>query len=165
MTRDEQVVLIKRSVAEWNEWRAKNIPIRANLQGANLQGANLRGADLQGAYLQCANLGDAYLRGANLQCADLQGANLHGANLHGANLRDANLRGSIKIEAMTGRVYRSDDYLFMGFVTSAGLMIKAGCRLLSPDDYRKHVAKEYPATPKATETLRIIQYIEDCAKE
>ena len=65
----------------------------------------------------------------------------------------------------TGRVYRSDDYLFMGFVTSAGLMIKAGCRLLSPDDYRKHVAKEYPATPKATETLRIIQYIEDCAKE
>ena len=97
----------------------------------------------------------AYLQSADLRCADLRGA----------YLQSADLQSDIKIEVMTGRVYRSDDYLFMGFATNAGLMIKAGCRVLSPDEYREHVAKEYPATPKAKETLRIIQYIEDCAKE
>ena len=110
MTRDEQVVLIKRSVAEWNQWRLNNATIRANLQGADLQGAT-------------------------------------------------------KIEHLTARVYRSDDCLFIGFTTDVGLMIKAGRHLFSPSDYRQHIEDEYPRTDKARETLRIIQYIEDCAKE
>lgn len=95
--------------------------------------------------------------------ADLRDAYLHGALLRGADLRDAYLRWAIKIIRLICRIDRSDDYLFLGFSTKSGLMIKAGCRLLSPDDYRAHIAKQYPGTPKATETLRIIKYIEECA--
>ncbi len=190
MTSDEQVVLIKRSAAEWNKWRLKNMDIRANLSGADLSGADLSGADLSGADLSEADLSGADLRGANLRGAYLSGADLSGADLSGADLREANLSGAdlsgadlrgaylsgadlseadlgkrIKIENIICRVYRSDDYAFFAFKTSAGIIIKAGCRLLGPDEYRAHVATEYPDTPKARETLRIIQYIEDCAKE
>ena len=139
-TRLEQLALIKQSVQEWNLWLART-PHRANLRGADLQGADLQGA--------------------NLQDANLQDANLRGANLQDANLLGANLQGDVKIILLSCRIYRNDNYVFMGFSTNAGLMIKAGCRLLSPDDYRAHIAKEYPDTPKASETLRIIKYIEE----
>lgn len=94
-----------------------------------------------------------------------RGANLIGAYLSGAYLRDANLRDAVKVEGLICRMYRSDDHLFLAFTTNKGIMIKAGCRLLSPADYRIHVANTYPDTKKAVETLRIIQYIEDCEKE
>lgn len=138
-TSDEQIGLIKTSVRRWNVWRDG----REREDGALLSGANLHGADLRDA--------------------NLSGADLHGALLRGANLRDADLHGAIKIIRLICRIDRSDDYLFLGFSTQSGLMIKAGCHLLSPDDYRAHIAKQYPGTPKATETLRIIKYIEECA--
>lgn len=41
-----------------------------------------------------------------------------------------------------------------------GDIIKAGCRFMSVDEYRAHVAKEYPGTTKAAETLAILDFIE-----
>ena len=189
-TRQEQIALIKKSIAEWNKWRGgrtdranlddanlAGLILRganlagaylagtnlegANLRGANLRGANLRGANLDSAILEGANLRSAYLNGASLAGANLEGAILRGANLDSAILRGANLEGT-KIRRLEGRVYRSDDCLFMGFSTNSVLIIMAGRRLLSSDQYRAHVAKEYPDTPKAAETLRIIKYLEDC---
>ena len=128
-TKEEQIALIKRSIAEWNLWR---------------MGRTDR---------------------ADLRSADLRSADLSRADLSFADLSSADLSGAIKIERLLCRVYRSDEYLFMGFATNAGLMIKAGCQLLSPDEGRAYIAKQYPDTPKAAETLRIIKYIEDCAQE
>ena len=105
------------------------------------------------------------LSDADLRDADLSDADLRDADLRDANLRGANLSGAVKVEGLICRMYRSDDHLFLAFTTNRGVMIKAGCRLLSPADYRIHAANTYPDTKKAVETLRIIQYIEDCAKE
>ncbi|MGE5500604.1 MAG: pentapeptide repeat-containing protein [Ignavibacteriales bacterium] len=137
----------------------------ANLSGAYLSGANLRGAYLRGAYLSDANLSDAYLSGANLRVANLSGANLRGANLRDAYLSDANLSGA-KIKRAFASLPRSDGYNFLGVETEAGeLMISAGCRWLSPEQYRAHIASEYPDTDKAKETLRIIEFIEGRADD
>ena len=115
---------------------------------------------LGAAVRKSANLEDAYLKGANLTDANLAGAILTRASLAGASLRH-----DVKIIRLIGRAQRSDDYTFMGFQTNAGLRIKAGCRLMSPDEYRAHIAKEYPGTPKAAETLAIIQHLENRAAE
>ena len=170
-TREEQINLIRRSTADWNAWRA------GRTDRANLVDADLRDADLQDADLRDANLADANLAYTNLAFANLMRANLADANLEGANLAYANLEGAklanakladaklgehIKIVHLVCRAIRSDDYTFFGFVTNAGLRIKAGCRLMTPDEYREHVADEYPDTPKAMETLSIIKYLEDC---
>ena len=144
MTREEQVNLLKRSVQEWNNYWYSCDDNYANLIDANLMGANLSGANLRSANLRSADLSDAYLIDANLS---------------GANLSD-----HVKIISLIARACRSDDYMFLAFKTSDGLIIKAGCRLLSPTEYRAHVEKEYPDTPKAKETLRIIKYLEDCAE-
>ena len=143
----------------------------ANLEGANLRGANLRGANLGGADLGGANLGGANLRGANLEGADLEGANLRGANLRGANLEGADLRGAdlrgVKLSpthtavGLIARVTRIiHPYEFFAWSTDKGDIIKAGCRFMSVDEFRAHVAKEYPGTPKAEETLAILDFIE-----
>jgi hypothetical protein len=42
MANDEHVALLKRSVAAWNAWRAKNVNIRPDLGGAGLSEADLR---------------------------------------------------------------------------------------------------------------------------
>ena len=138
-TRDEQIALIRRSVCDWNDWRTMRSDI--------------------------ADLIRADLRGAKLIRADLRGADLRGARLRWISLGEFNLRRDVKIRSLIARVSRSDNHLFVGLLTDAGLIIMAGCRLMSPDEYRGHVAKEYPDTPKAVETLRVIQYIEDCAKK
>ena len=125
--------------------------------GAYLSGADLRDADLHGANLRGADLYGAYLHGA-----DLHGADLHGTNLHGANLRDATLHGA-KIVRVIARATRGDGYEFIAFETDNGLIIRAGCRTMSPSEYRDHVAREYPNTDKAEETLAILDYIESRA--
>ena len=151
----------------------------AYLRGADLRDSDLRGAYLSGADLSDANLSDAYLRGANLSDAYLSGADLSGANLGGANLRGADLRGAYlrganlgdaylsgadlsgaKIIRVIARVGRLDGYEFIAFDTDKGVIIRAGCRTMSPDEYRAHVAREYPHEPKAEETLAILDYIE-----
>jgi len=139
----------------------------ANLAGADLDGANLDGANLAGANLGGANLARAYLAGANLDGADLAGANLAGANLAGANLAGADLDGAYLAGANLGslfiaaRAFRSDSYeFFLWSSVMGGEVIRAGCRTFSPAEFRAHVATSYPNTPKATETLAILDYLE-----
>ena len=148
---------------------------RADLRGADLSLANLTGADLSGADLRGADLRGAYLTGADMRVANLIGANLTEADLHGvdltqASLRGAHLRGADFSEAkihndtlasLITRAGRSDGYEFIAFRLADGsVKIMAGCRWLTPDEYRAHVATEYPDTAKARETLDIIDFIE-----
>jgi len=134
----------------------------ADLSHANLSGANLSHAYLRGAYLIGANLSHANLSGADLNGADLSHAYLIGANLSHANLSGADLNGE-KIKRQLASVQRvSDGYTFMLFEMEQGPpMIVAGCWFLTSADYAAHVAREYPDTPKARETLRILDYFDD----
>jgi len=122
----------------------------ANLSRANLSGANLSGADLSRADLSDANLSGAYLSGANLSGADLSDANLSRADLSGA-----------KIIRKVAQIRRDDGYEFLAFALDDGrLFVRAGCRSMTVADFRAHVAKEYPDTPKAIETLAILDFID-----
>jgi hypothetical protein len=139
---------------------------KAYLTGANLSWVNLAGANLAGANLDGANLIGAYLAGANLAGANLAGANLTGANLAGAYLVGAylvgaNVRGE-KVTRVIARLNREiDPYSFVAFaLQSGGVKVLAGCRWFTVAEYRAHVAANYPDTDKATETARILDYIE-----
>ena len=137
----------------------------ANLAGANLAGANLDGANLARANLARAYLAGAYLAGAHLAGAYLAGANLARANLGGANLDGANLAGAkldgAKVIRKVAQIRRDDGYEFIAFALDDGrLFVRAGCRSMTTADFRAHVAKEYPDTPKAIETLAILDFID-----
>jgi len=67
MADEEQLRILRRGVAAWNEWRVKN----PNVLRPDLSDANLTGADLTGAHLGDANLGGADLSWAYLIVADL----------------------------------------------------------------------------------------------
>ena len=93
MPNDEQVAMLGRGAAVWNEWRTAldETPdlSRAGLRGLDLSGfdlsrADLRGADLRGTKFCDADLSGAHLEGANFFKAVLDGANLAGAFLTGA---------------------------------------------------------------------------------
>ena len=119
---------------------------------------------IRGANLGGANLARAYLGGAYLARANLDGANLDGANLGGANLRGANLGGSEEapeniITALAGRAWRSDGYEFIAFRTADGLIIRAGCRTFTPEEFEAHIVASYEGTPKAAETRRILAFL------
>ena len=141
----------------------------ANLAGANLAGANLTRTNLVGANLAGANLTWAYLAWANLTGADLTGANLAGADLDGASLARADLDGASLARAkirdhtigkLIARAGRMDGYEFLIFATDLGNIIRAGCRTFTMDEFRAHVAAEYPGTDKARETLDILAFFE-----
>jgi uncharacterized protein YjbI with pentapeptide repeats len=93
MPNDEQVEMLGRGAAVWNEWRAKHDETpdlsRAGLRGLDLSGFDLSGADLRGADL----------RGTNLSQANLSRAHLDGANFFKAVLDDAVLVGAFLYEA------------------------------------------------------------------
>ena len=143
---------------------------RANLAGADLAGANLAGAYLAGAYLAGANLAGADLARANLARAKLAGADLARANLAGANLDGAYLDGAYlagadldgaKIIRKVAQIRRDDGYEFIAFALDDGrLFVCAGCRSMTVEAFRAHVAKEYPETDKAIETLAILDFID-----
>jgi hypothetical protein len=135
--------------------------------GADLRGADLSGADLISAKLSGADLSDACLIGANLTSADLSGANLTSADLSGARLNGAALSGADlngrKVVRLVARLWRIEDpYEFFGFAIEGSdePLIRAGCRTMMLGEYRQHVAKEYPGTTSAAETLAILDYIE-----
>jgi hypothetical protein len=138
----------------------------ANLSGANLRDANLSGANLRDANLRDADLSGAYLRGADLRDADLSGAYLRGADLRGANLSDANLSGAKVVRLLASAHRLSNPYQFFAWERECGgVWITAGCRAMTPADYRTHVSEEYPGTDKAEETLAILDFLELRAKQ
>lgn len=118
----------------------------ALVSGANLRGVNLRGVNLSGANLY----------GANLYGADLRGADLYGANLRGALIRNE------PIEHLITQVNRQiDPYAFLAFrMQDQSVKVLAGCRWFTVSEFKDHVASEYPDTPKAAETLDILDFIE-----
>jgi uncharacterized protein YjbI with pentapeptide repeats len=136
----------------------------ADLSGSDLSGSSLRGASLSGSDLSGSNLSGASLRGASLSGSDLSRSNLSRADLSRADLSGASLSGAsllgAKIISVIARTTRMDGHEFIGFLTDKGIIIRAGCRTMSPAEYRAHVAKEYPREDKAAETLAIIDYIE-----
>ena len=135
------------------------------LERANLSGANLWRADLWYANLSGANLRGANLSGADLWYANLSGANLSGANLSGAGLGRANFGGAEygddTLSCRIAAAERMDGYTFHLFRLKDGThKVMAGCRWMTVDEYRAHVAAEYPDTDKARETLGILDYFE-----
>ena len=140
------------TTTERTDLRGANLE-RADLRSANLVGANLRGADLVGADLEGADLRGANLVGANLRGADLEGAYLRGADLVGAYFS----RGLAIVQGST----RSDGYFFSLRVCCLGEhVVVAGCRSFTIEQYRRHVADNYPSKPKAAETLAILDFLE-----
>ena len=102
----------------------------------------------------------AVLRGADLSGADLSGAVLRGADLSGAYLSGTKEKPEHVVSALKGRAYRSDGYEFLIFATETGECVRAGCRTFTLAEFRAHVADQYPNTPKAEETLRILDFLE-----
>ncbi len=94
MANQEQVEILKQGVHVWNQWRAENPGVQADLFGAELSGVDLRQAHLSGADLRQANLWKAELWQADLSEADLSGASLMGASLSRAQLGGAHLMGA-----------------------------------------------------------------------
>ena len=116
-------------------------------------------ADLSRAYLSRADLSEANLSRANLSIANLSGVNLSRAYLGGANLS-----GADKIDHLLAIAQRLDGYMFHAWrLTDGRVMIVAGCRYFTPQQFRAHIAENYPDTPKAVETLSIIEHIERMA--
>ena len=94
MARPDELQLLKRGVAAWNERRIGTRDLRADLSGANLSGMDLSGALLQNTDLSHANLRQALLFGTELSESDLTSADLSDAKLKDANLRAAILPGA-----------------------------------------------------------------------
>jgi hypothetical protein len=133
---------------------------RASLDRASLVGASLVGARLVGARLVGASLVGASLVGASLDRASLDRASLVGASLDRASLVGASLVGKT-VAALCGRATRNDGCeFFMWLFDDGSHIIKAGCRTFTIDQFSAHVAASYPDTPKATETLAIIDFLE-----
>ena len=103
---------------------------------------------------------DANLAGADLARADLAGAYLAGANLDRAKIKDAT------VTRVIARVQREiDPHAFIAFeIEGGGLKVMAGCRWFTVEEFRAHAVSEYPDTPKAEETLAILDFIEGRAR-
>jgi hypothetical protein len=88
---------------------------------------------------------------------------LRGAYLRGADLTGAYLTGE-KIARLVGQAERltpGDQYTFYAFeLEVGGVKVHAGCRWFTIPEFRAHVAREYPGTDKAEETLAILDFIE-----
>lgn len=77
-----------------------------------------------------------------------------------ADLAGADLAGA-KIIRKVAQIRRDDGYEFIAFALDDGrLFVCAGCRSMTVEAFRAHVAKEYPETDKAIETLAILDFID-----
>jgi len=129
----------------------------ANLDGANLDGANLARANLAGANLAGANLDGAYLARANLDGAYLDGAYLARANLAGANLAGANLDGKRSVFQI-GPIGSRCAY-FVAYLTSKGVILKAGCFTGSVAEFETKLQDEHGDNKHAQEYRAALQLI------
>ena len=125
---------------------------RANLAGANLARANLDGANLARANLAGANLARANLDGAYLDGAYLARANLAGANLAGANL--AGKRSVFQIGPIGSRCA-----YFVAYLTSKGVILKAGCFTGSVAEFETKLQDEHGDNKHAQEYRAALQLI------
>jgi len=121
----EHLIVIKKGVEAWNEWRWEAARGEVDLSNADLSGAslievdfkhvnlrrtNLSGTDLSRADLSGADLSEAKLRGGNLTQARLSGTNLSMVDLTFANLNFANLSGAeVGGADLTGASFRGAD--------------------------------------------------------
>jgi len=94
MANPDHLDLLRQGVKQWNEWRAGNPEIKADLRGADLNRAHFHAADLSGADLRGADLHATDLSEADLSSANLGGAYLRGVNLNKAKLNKADLSGA-----------------------------------------------------------------------
>lgn len=90
----ELVKLLKKSIPEFNRYRADHPNEILELKGANLLDAKLTNVDLRNT-----DLTGAILSFADLRCANLEGANLTDATLFFTDFRCANL-DKVKIDAI-----------------------------------------------------------------
>jgi len=108
MPDNEQVDILKRGAAAWNEWRAASPGVRPDLSGADLSDLNLEGVNLGEADLSDAELYGTNLRHANLKMAVLAGADLSGADLTGAELYKVDASGAYLTEANLSESYLAE---------------------------------------------------------
>jgi len=137
----------------------------SNLGDANLSGADLCGSDLRWSSLRGANLRGARVRYARLNWAQLDSADITGADFHGTTFSSSTLWGAKKdgdsLAERIAEAMRRDGFAFRLFRLKNGShKVMAGCRWFTIPDYRAHVAKEYPGTDKARETLDILEFFE-----
>lgn len=92
MVDTEHLDILKKGVAQWNQWRLENPTVKPNLRNANLSRANLIDVNLKEADLVNTNLFATYLSRADMRKAKLSNACLCGASLYAAKLEEANLR-------------------------------------------------------------------------
>jgi len=100
---DKHILLLRKGVQAWNQWRDENPNIKpdlshANLSKINLKSANLRSTDLGGvnftkAFLQEADFSDSDMSkcdftDSHLILANFCGSVLWGTNFHRANVSD-----------------------------------------------------------------------------
>jgi uncharacterized protein YjbI with pentapeptide repeats len=118
------------------------------------------GLAVRAAVKSGADLSGAYLSGADLSGADLSGAYLSGAYLSGAKINGE------PVTRCFARIMRDDGYGFLAFTLEVGgVKIMAGCRWFTVAEFRAHVARDYPGSEKATETLWILDAIERRASD
>jgi uncharacterized protein YjbI with pentapeptide repeats len=154
----------------------RNADLRfADLSYADLRFADLRFAQLRAADLSYARLSRAYICGANLRFADLRVADLSYADLSGADLSFADLSGAdLRSAALTGANLgavrdlidggqRVDGYRFVGWRADKDVMILAGCRNMTLQQYREHNASLLNDELRE-ETATILDRIESTAR-
>jgi len=115
--------------------------------------------------IECApDASDAVKLGLAAKTAYLSGAYLSRAYLSGAYLSGAKIYDE-EITRLLAAAMRLDGYTFFAFELQAGgVKIMAGCRWFTIPQFCAHIAAEYPDTDKATETLQILDFLEDRAK-
>ena len=95
MADEQHVTLLRRSVREWNRWRAENSQVTPDLAGAGLRGLDLSGANLSGANLNRADLRGTVLSGCMFIGAEFAAANFFKAVLDGADVDRQSERGAL----------------------------------------------------------------------
>jgi hypothetical protein len=83
-------------------------------------------------------------------------ARLDGARLDGARLDGARLDGNKTAISILRRATRSDGYEFFMWHCEDGFYIKAGCRLFTLEEGRKHWRATRAGTPLGDETQDIL---------
>jgi uncharacterized protein YjbI with pentapeptide repeats len=94
MAKDDQLRILRKGAAAWNEWRKENPDEQIYLFKADLGGANLIRANLSETNFFEANLSGADLSGATLVETNLERAILTGCKIYGISAWELKLKDS-----------------------------------------------------------------------